>query len=162
MEFLDVVDENDNVVGKAEKSEVYANALLHRIVHVFVFNNYGELALQLQGKNKKFCPLHWVTSAAGHAQSGETWKEAALRELKEEIGIEAELKELGKDIYQKPETNLRKIIGSFTANYDGNFYIDGHEVEAIKFFSMEEIRKMVKNGEKFHPEFLFLLEKYFS
>ena len=75
---------------------------------------------------------------------------------------EAELKELGKDIYQKPETNLRKIIGSFTANYDGNFYIDGHEVEAIKFFSMEEIRKMVKNGEKFHPEFLFLLEKYFS
>lgn len=161
MEFLDVVDENDNVIGKAEKSEIYSTELLHRIVHIFIFNKEGKLALQMQGENKKFCPLHWVTSAAGHVQSGETWKEAALRELKEEIGITVELKELGKDIYQKHGTKLKKIIGSFTAHYDGNFCIDKHEVEAIKFFSMDEITKMIKNNEKFHPELFFLLEKYF-
>ena len=161
MEFLDVVDENDNVIGKAEKCKVYSDALLHRIVHIFIFNKEGKLALQLQGKNKKFCPLHWVTSAAGHAQAGETWKEAALRELKEEIGITAELKEIGKDKYHYANTKIKKIIGSFNAVYNGEFNINKHEVEKVEFFTLDEIKDMINNGEKFHPELLFLLKKHF-
>lgn len=161
MEFLDIIDENDNVIGAASKAEVYEKRLMHRIVHVFVLNNKNKMALQLQGKNKKFCPLHWVTAAAGHVQSGESWEEAAAREMKEEIGIEGNLLHSYKDVYHDPSRNFKKIISSFAMNYDGSFKLNPYEVADVKFFTIEEIKDMIANGEKFHPELLFLLKKHF-
>ena len=87
MEFLDVVNENDEVMDRASKREVYEKLLTHRIVHILIFNDKGEMALQLQSKYKSFCPNHWCTAAAGHVLSGESYEKAALRELEEEIGV---------------------------------------------------------------------------
>ena len=81
MEFLDVVNENDEVVGKASKKEIYEKSLTHRIVHVFVFNDKGEMVLQVRSKDSPFCPLYWDTAASGHVQSGESYEEAAFKEF---------------------------------------------------------------------------------
>lgn len=90
-EFLDVVNENDEVVSSVSREDVYEKSLRHRIAHVVVFNDNGEMLLQFRSKNVSFCPNHWVTSAGGHVQAGESYMEAAKREYMEELGVVSDL-----------------------------------------------------------------------
>lgn len=175
MEFLDIVNENDEVIGKASKEEIYENRLTHRIVHVFVFNDKGEMALHVRSKDSLFCPLYWDTAASGHVQSGESYEEAALRELDEEVGISAGVDLVFKDIYEYTgeyddvsinkrgiRKGLKKILATLKAVHNGPFKINPEEVEKAEFFSLEKIQEMINNGEKFHPELLFILNKHFD
>ena len=159
IEFLDIVDENDQVVGRASKDEIYDNSLRHRIAHVLVFNSKGELALQLRGRNVSSRPLHWITSAGGHVQSGETYEQGALREYQEELGVQSKLEFLGKELFlslTKPE----KFLAIFKTEFNGPFEPDKHAVERVEFFSFEQIKQIINAGEKFHPELLFIFEKF--
>lgn len=158
MEYLDIVDENDKVIGKASKNEIYDNFLRHRIAHVLVFNERGEMALQLRG-NVSYCPFHWGPSAGGHVQSGETYEQAVLREYLEELGVQSKIEFFSKDIFLTPG-KPEKFISVFKTNFNGPFNPDAEDVERVEFFSLDQIEKMIKAGEKFHPELLFILNKY--
>ena len=126
MEFLDIVDENDNVIGKASKEEIYRKLLLHRIVHIFIFNNKGEMALQLRSKDKSFCPGYWSTVEGGHVQSGETYEEAVLREFKEELGTKTEIIFAYKDLYND-SMGLQKFLVTFKSVSNGPFKVNPKE-----------------------------------
>ena len=160
MEFLDVVNERDEIVSKAPKSEVHAKKLPHRIAHIFVFNDKGEMALQMRG-NVAFCPYHWCTAAAGHVRSGESCVQAALRELEEELGIRFDIEFVRKDFYEDAQ-GLKLFLYSFNGKSNGPFNPNPREVERVEFFPIDKINKMVTAGEKFHPELLFILEKHFG
>jgi len=86
-EIFDVVDGENRVVAQVTRAEVHAEGLLHRAVHVLVFNRKGEVFLQRRSRLKDVHPGLWDTSAAGHLDAGEDYPEAAVRELKEELGI---------------------------------------------------------------------------
>ena len=88
MEFLDVVDENDVVIGKKLSHEVIAKGLCHRSAQVLIFNDEGKFLGQLRAKEKKLFPDMWANSAAGCIRAGEDPDVGAARELKEELGIE--------------------------------------------------------------------------
>lgn len=162
IEYLDIVDENNVVVGTAPREEVYKNELMHRIVHVLIFNAAGDMALQLRSKNVSYCPGHWSTAVGGHVQSGETYHEAAMREYREELGVSSNLEELGENFYVNRVESPDKFLFTFTSMFEGPFNIDKEDVEDIQFFSIDTIKEMIKNGELFHPELLFLFEKYYS
>ena len=83
-ERFQVVDQRDLPVGAAPRSQVHANNLLHRAVHVLIFNSQGEVFLQLRSRWKDRHPLKWDSSAAGHVNEGEAYDQTALRELGEE------------------------------------------------------------------------------
>lgn len=163
MEILDIINENDEIIGQAPQKEVYDKMHLHRIVHVLIFNVSGQMALQKRSQLKLYCPLHWSTTVGGHVQSGEDYQKAALREMVEETGLELPVEFLAKDVYEDPERpGLRKFLGIFKALYNGDFSLDSEEVEDFGFFSLEDIQEMIARGEKFHPELLFLLKKYYN
>jgi isopentenyldiphosphate isomerase len=86
-EYFDVVDRDDAVVGRATRREVHARGLLHRSVHVLVFNGAGELFLQKRSQSKDTAPGAWDSSASGHVDAGEDYDACAQRELREEIGL---------------------------------------------------------------------------
>jgi isopentenyldiphosphate isomerase len=86
-ELLDVVDENDSVVEVKTRGEIHAQGLMHRAVHILVFNNRGDLFIQKRSMNKDENPGLWDSSAAGHVDSGEDYLQCALREITEELGI---------------------------------------------------------------------------
>lgn len=161
MELLDIVNEQDEVIGKASRDEVYEKLLPHRIVHVLIFNDKNEMALQLRSKTVSFCPSHWSTAVGGHVQSGENYEEAALREYEEELGIQTALTLLGNDIYEM-ENRPKKFLATFTAKFNGPFEKYEDAVETVEFFPLEKIKQMIINREKFHPELLFILQKYFA
>ena len=87
VEYFDVVDIFDRVVGLAPREYIHANKLFHRAVHVFVFNNQGDIFLQKRSMNKDSAPGKWVSSCSGHVDSGEDYDASARRELSEEIGL---------------------------------------------------------------------------
>ena len=86
-EWLDVVDMNDAVTGTARRGDIHAQGLLHRAVHMLVFNRRDELYLQRRSMQKDTAPGLWDTSAAGHVDSGECYTDAAQRELAEELSL---------------------------------------------------------------------------
>jgi len=164
MEFLDVVNENDEVIGRASYNEIYEQLLVHRIAHILIFNDRREMLLQLRSKNKGFCPLHWGTSVGGHVQSGESYEDAAKREFEEELGTSTDISFLRKDFYVDNKFNigLKKFLGTFTTTFNGPFKINPEEVEKIEFLSLDKIQDMINKDEKFHPELLFILNKQFG
>ncbi len=95
-ERFPVVDENDRIRRYASRSEVHGNNLLHRAVHIFIFNPAAEVYLQQRSRSKDRHPLKWDSSAAGHVNAEENYDETAQRELKEELGITVPLERISK------------------------------------------------------------------
>jgi len=91
-----VVDENDRIIGVKTRGEIHAQNLMHRSVHILVFNNNAEFFIQKRSMSKDTDPGLWDSSAAGHVDSGEDYYHCAIRELGEELGIvvNASLEEL--------------------------------------------------------------------
>ncbi|HRH23409.1 MAG TPA: NUDIX domain-containing protein [Candidatus Magasanikbacteria bacterium] len=160
IEILDIVDATDTVIGSATRDEVYEKLLPHRIVHVLIFNDKNEMALQLRSNTVSFCPSHWSTAVGGHVQTGENYESAAMREYEEELGMKNTLTFFDKDIYEV-EDKPKKFLTIFTSRYNGPFSKDPTAVEKVEFFPLDTIRTMIRDGEKFHPELLFLLQKHF-
>jgi isopentenyldiphosphate isomerase len=88
-EIFDIVDENDRAIGQAPRAECHGNpALVHRVAHVLVFDRHDRLLLQKRAMTKDIQPGRWDTSVGGHLDPGESYLEAASREMHEELGIE--------------------------------------------------------------------------
>ena len=163
MEILDIVNEKDEVIGQAEHDDIYIKSFTRRIVHVLIFNKKGEIALQFRSKKKKYYPQHWITTAGGHVQTGESYNAAALREMEEEVGIIGKLKFSYKEYYREPHRkNQYMFLSTYSLEHDGPFQINKDEVERLEFFSLAQIQEMIRKGEKFHPELSYILDKHFN
>ena len=158
-EFLDIVDEKNEVIGAAPISDIYEKRLNHRIVHIMIFNDKGEIFLQKRSAKKDFCPGHWVTSAGGHVQKGETYAQAAKRELKEEIGISTKLTKIHESPYD--HYKMRKFLQVFRGIYPGPFTLNLDEVADGRWFSVADVKDMVKKNQLIHPELAHVIEKLY-
>jgi isopentenyldiphosphate isomerase len=88
-EYFDVLDDKGNKTGKTKlRSEVHRDGDWHRSVHVWLLNSEGELLIQRRVPTKDSHPNKWTMSAGGHVSAGQSITEAALREMREEIGLE--------------------------------------------------------------------------
>ncbi len=152
MEYLDVVDEDDNVIDKASRKDCHENKLLHRAVHIMILNSQGELLLQKRTMNKDTNPGFWGSSASGHIDSGDKYRETAHRELKEELGIETDLEEIEfiRCYFEEHRENIKIFLGK----HDGPFTLNPEEVDAIEFVKPGKIKREIRlYVRKFTPQF---------
>lgn len=157
--LVDIVDKKGKVLRTIDRSSA-ANSDILQVTGIFILNDKHEIILQLRSPKSYRYPLYWDCSSGGHVDAGEDYVACANRELFEEIGIKTKLIFLGKH-YIELDDGRKHIIGFFKGKYSRKPKIDPKEVAEAKFFSKLEIQKMIKNGEKFHPECLFALKKYF-
>jgi 8-oxo-dGTP pyrophosphatase MutT (NUDIX family) len=86
-ELLDVVDEHDQVVGQALRSEAYAHRLRHRCVFVLASDAAGRVFVHRRAASKVVFPSRYDMFVGGVVRAGESYDEAALREAEEELGV---------------------------------------------------------------------------
>ncbi|MEV7423220.1 MULTISPECIES: NUDIX hydrolase [unclassified Streptomyces] len=86
-EILDIVDENDQVLGQAPRGEMYAKALRHRCVFVFVRDARDRVFVHRRTPRKMAFPSLYDMFVGGVVGAGESYDDAALREAEEELGV---------------------------------------------------------------------------
>lgn len=159
-EIFDVVNERDEVVDRKPRSVVHRLGLLHRAVHVLVFNSSGQIFLQKRSMKKDRQPGLWDSSASGHVDSGEDYDATAVREVREEIGL----------ILSQPPARLFKInacpetdqefVWVYRCESEGPFELDADEIETGDWFTPVEVsRWMAERPEEFASAFLFIWKK---
>ena len=137
-EVFDVVDDHDRVIGQATRGELHKNTdLTHRSVAVLVFRA-KELFLQKRSATKDKYPKYWTCSVTGHVDSGETYEEAASRELFEEVGIPAStpMTQITEEVFKYPyETERMRFFRCESAH---PITLHPTEISEGKFFELNE------------------------
>jgi isopentenyldiphosphate isomerase len=137
-ELVDIVDCNDNVVYQCTRKEMRAQVLRHRAVFIAVVNSAGELLIHQRSAMKDLWPSYWDLAVGGVVSAGESYDDAALRELDEEVGITGmPLVEMGEGTYSDEEVSL--VGKCFLAKYDGPLVLRDGEVVAIEWVSQNDL-----------------------
>lgn len=154
-EMFDVVDAEDRVIDRRSRGEVHARNLWHRAIHLLLTNRKGEVFLQKRSLAKDQNPGAWGSSAAGHVDAGEDYAAAARREIREELGLEADAVALREAARLPPtEGNGWEFVRVFRAEAEGPFRYPASEVETGAFFPPEVVGEWLRRRpQDFTPAF---------
>ncbi|MDD9953964.1 MAG: NUDIX domain-containing protein [Candidatus Woesearchaeota archaeon] len=165
MEIIDIVDEHDTVVGSGDIRTVHKKKLLHRTAGVLIFKDSSrkEMAIQKRSMSMVNAPGKWAHTS-GHIPTGDTYLEAAKKELQEEMfhGIpfpELEYEKLFK--IHKHGDGDEELITIYAVEYDGELAPDHGEVEVIAWVSLEQLYGELQD-EKYTETFREVMEAYKS
>jgi isopentenyldiphosphate isomerase len=145
-ELIEVVTEKGDIIKVVPRSEIHGDpSLLHKVVHVLVFNSRDELILQKRSMSKEVAPGKWDTSVGGHVNAGEALEDAVLREMEEELCIKGAVPEyLYSYIHSNPfETEL---VYTYKCVYDGEIICQQEEIDEVRPWSMDEIKQNIGSG----------------
>ena len=162
MEWLDIVDENGEPVGKTvERSYAHRNGIPHRTAHVWIFRKQEgrtEILLQKRSENKDSFPGCYDISSAGHIPAGAEYIPSALRELSEELGLtvtEASLEYCGikrvstDDCFHGIPYHDRQVTKIYMLWYTpemGDFVLQEEEVSEVRWMEFPDCMDGVRNG----------------
>jgi isopentenyldiphosphate isomerase len=161
-ELLDIVNDEDIVTEQKMRSTVHELGLQHRGVHVFLFTPDGKMLVQKRSADRAASPSALDCSVSEHVKAGESYLDAAIRGMKEEMGVE------GIDI--SPLVRFRMNYGvndnEISVLYKGTVdpakvRFDPIEIEEINYHSLDELQEMINSGSvKFCGWFVELLNWY--
>lgn len=164
--LLAAVNSNDKeMLILRSKDELHKHGFMHRSSHVFIETFGGGFILQKKAKDTENAGK-WSSSVSGHVIYGETYKAAAIREAKEELGIkiiEEDFEEITK-VQPCKETN-NEFITLYSYLINGSEAIDPNveEVDSIIICPLKEIVGDIRlNRDKYSPTFIYLLNVYLS
>lgn len=161
MELLEVLGEDGAPTGAVrERSLVHRDGDLHGTSHVWVARKgergRWEVLLQKRGSQKDSYPGCWDISAAGHVQAGDDYLDSALRELFEELGIQAEAGELGfagwhrrssQEVFGGRPFKNREISAVYVYREPvGELSCQETEVEEVRWMELSQCMEAAQNG----------------
>ncbi|HOA83775.1 MAG TPA: NUDIX domain-containing protein [Thermodesulfovibrio thiophilus] len=161
-EFLEIVDKDGRVISIAPRSAIHGNpSMLHKVVHVLVFNSKGELLLQKRASNKDVAPDKWDTSVGGHVMPGEDILTAAKREMLEELGVETDnLRFLYSYIHSNDYES--ELVYTYWTIHEGPFNFNKNEIDEVVFWNVQDIYNYINlNLEFFSDNFKQEFFRYF-
>lgn len=154
-EYIDIVDKNAKPTGKSElKSVIHQKGYYHNTAHIWFYTNNGNILLSQRSAKKTICPLLWDVSVAGHIDAGESIKTGAIRETKEEIGLdvsENNLKKIGVfECFQSYDNGINdnEFHHTFICELKvplSELIPQEEEVETLKLVSIKEFKSILNN-----------------
>lgn len=148
MEIWDVTDQFGNIIGQCVRGTELAPGTYHGIADIWVMNSEGKLLVTQRDKNKSY-PLFWENTA-GSLLQGETFTAGAVRELKEETGLNTKEEEL---LLLERRRERRSIWESFftTTKEETAICLQAGETVDYRWVTVEELDKMMNRGELASP-----------
>ena len=169
-EMVDVVNENDEIIGQKLKNQCHKEGIWHTIAAVLLFDSKRNMWLQTRVKGKTLNERNLDFSASGHMGVGESYEEGAKKELNEELGIDTELIDSSIKIFEdfvyrgEPQDKyVKHVIKLFIGKHDGPFKIQEKELDDIQAYTLEEVKELMKKNPPVLTEGLRLvLKEYFK
>lgn len=156
-EIVTIVDEENRVVGTAPRSRMRSDGLPHRATYILVFNDGGEVFVQKRTTGKDIYPGYYDVATGGVVLAGESYEDAAKRELAEELGITGvRLKEHFDFFYEDAGNRVWGRV--FSCVYNGDVVLQEEEVESGAFLPVPEILESSRNR-LFTPDGLYVLQR---
>ncbi len=150
---IQIVDENDTVIGSKERHDVDAVRDIYRITGLWVTNSKGEVLIAQRKFTKSHDPGKWGPAVAGTVDEGETYEENMRKEAEEELGIKDVEFSLGPKKRRHVPWNY--FCQWFTVTLDWeleDFKIQEAEVEQIAWIPADELaRDMAEHPDKYIP-----------
>ena len=160
-EFLDIVDENGQPTGEIiDRETAHAKGILHRTSHVWLArrkNGKVQILLQKRDRHKSSFPGCYDISSAGHIPAGDSYEISALRELEEELGVQAEAKDLiycgdrkviWDDVFfGKPfhDRQISRVFLLWLDREENEFTLQESEVDGVLWMDFNQCCDSVKN-----------------
>ena len=148
-EFLDIVDDQDRVLSRAPRSRVLRDYHIHRAVMFFVFDEEERVFVNQRSDTKEIYPGYWSIAFGGHVLSGESYDDAARREIREEVGLDAPARQIGG--FQKRTADERENVKVYGVIADREPVLFADEIAQGQFMTLAELNQMI-------PRFDFLPE----
>ncbi|MFH0714568.1 MAG: NUDIX domain-containing protein [Candidatus Diapherotrites archaeon] len=145
-EIFDLVDEGDRKIGTTDFKTAYRDGQRIRVVQIWVVNSKGEILLQRRGHNTILYPDTWDSSAGEHVQTCETYEQAAIRGLKEELSLQnpsITLVEKMVSHIQTPVFHSNVFLSLFLCPTDDMAIPLEGELQDAKFWKWNEIEDAV-------------------
>jgi isopentenyldiphosphate isomerase len=137
-EFVDVVDACDRVIAQVPRWRVRRDTLRHRAVYILVFDTAGRVLIHRRTPTKDVFPGYWDVCVGGVPRAGESYDEAARRELGEEIGVtEAALHAVSAMQYEDEHTSIRGMVYRCTVRALGT--LQASEVATVEWVSIDSV-----------------------
>lgn len=142
-ELFYLVDNEDQVLGSIERQTAHqGKKQTHRSIFILIFNDKKELLLQKRSQNKDTFPGFWTVSVSGHVAYGQSYDEAAKREMREEVGLDLDL-ECIKKIYVEEEKEFA-FIYTAKCSKQASVNFDQEEIEEIIWLPLVELGTFIK------------------
>jgi len=155
-----LVNENDEVLGTMEKLQAHQLGLLHRAFSVFIFNSKGELLIHKRAEGKYHSGGLWTNSCCSHPYLNESYQDAAIRRVNEELGMEiTSVDKVGFLIYKVAlDNNLTEHEYDYilTTHSDQPPTLNPEEASDFSYLSIDVIKKKIKEKP---DEFTFWFKK---
>ncbi len=157
-ELLILVDGKDNIVGYKDKNACHnGDGILHRAFSVFIFNEKNELLIHQRSGQKRLWNLFWTNSCCSHPRKGESYEIATKRRVKEELGLETDLKYLYKFQYQArfgEKGSENELCSVYVGKTNDTPQINPNEISDWRYISVDELTKeLTEHPEKYTPWF---------
>lgn len=161
-ELLDLVDERDHVIGTVLKHQTERDpTLIHREVAILIHRG-EELLWQLRSAAKTVMPLTWDLACAGHVGAGDQPDAAAARELREELGLELELRALERRLVRRPTETYFAYVYAGGLGADVPLRLDADEVAAVEWCDETAYRRWRDDGRRLSPVACELSEAFWA
>src|SRR5262245_44457073 len=157
MELVDVIDAEGRTIGTVSRQEMRGRRLPHRCVYILVFNGRGELFVHLRTPTKDVYPGYWDVAIGGVLAAGESFDEGALREGREELGVEIKPEPLFPFRYEDAYSVVQAVV--YRAVHDGPFHLQAEEIVRGEFLPLAEVAERAKR-DMFCPDGLAALAEY--
>lgn len=157
-ELVDVVDENDSVVGCVPRSEMRRRRLLHRCTYVFLVDSTAQIFIHRRTRTKDVYPEFWDVTIGGVVAAGEDYDCGARREVEEEVGLQgAVLTPLFPMAYEDEFTRTLGMV--YECNSDRPLRLQPEEIEEGRWISRRNLAALLER-ERFCPDGVAILGRY--
>lgn len=149
-EMFEIIDDvTGEVIGTAPRKKCHGDpSLIHRSVHVVVYASNGDILLQKRKMTKDIQPGKWDTACGGHLDPGETFETAAVRELKEELGLELPMDAFRYLFdYKVRNTIESENVRVFAITCDGPFQPQETELDGVQFYPVQILKTRLAQGD---------------
>lgn len=161
-EWLDLVNEHDEVIGAVTREDAYARGLTFRVINAFLINRAGQLWIPRRTAHKRLFPGCLDMSVGGHVERGETYEQAFRRETQEELNLNVDDLRWGQIASFGPRDGLSAFMHVYELRRDDPPTFNPDDFSSAQWLTPAELIRRIEQGDPAKGDLKRLVQLYYG